>query len=154
METTTIPNRKEAEKAMNALATASAKLEQLEAQKKIDLAKIEEKYAEKINELKAKCEESKAIIEAYAEFAPEIFNGKKSCRLGVGTIGYRIGTPRLECLEGFDWDTVKPLLQEDYVRTTVEIDKKNLIADFKEDPDALNEVGLVIVQTESFYVKL
>ncbi len=153
MDTPTIPNRKDAEKAMNMYATASAKLEQLKAQKKLDLAKIEEKYVEKISDLEAKFNESKAIIKAYAEWAPEIFNDKKSCQLGVGTIGYRLGT-RLECLAKFDWNTVVPLLNENYVRTTVEIDKKKLLADFKDDLNALNEVGLTIVQEDAFYVKL
>lgn len=146
--------RKEAEKAMTTLVKSSAKLEQLKAQKKLALAAIEEKFAEKISDLTAQCESAETTVRTYAESAPEIFNDQKSCKLAGGTIGYRKGTPKLECLNGFDWDTVKPLLSKDYIRTIEEIDKKTLIANFKDSPEELAKVGLTITQEEAFYVKI
>lgn len=141
--------REAAETAMKTLAKASAKLKQLQGQRELALAAIEEKFGGKMSDLTAECETAKATIRSYAESAPEIFNGKKSCKLGGGTIAFRTGKPSLKCLEGFDWATVQPLLNRDYIRTTEEIDKQKLIADFKDSPEELAKVGLTITQEES-----
>lgn len=148
------PSKGAAETAMHDYANATAEITALEAAKKLELNALEEKYRPQLNDLKTKLETAQTVIEEFVKANDSIFDGKKSTRFGVGTIGYRSGTPKLQLLDGWDWDKVKPELDEKYIRTVQEIDKTALLKDFKEEPETLEEVGLTITQEETFFIKL
>jgi phage host-nuclease inhibitor protein Gam len=75
-----------------------------------------------------------------------------------GTLGFRIGTPKLKTLKGFTWGAVTNLLKEflpDYLRTSEEPAKDKLLAD-RDVEDVvllLPKVGVFVDQDESFYVE-
>lgn len=149
-------DRSVAEQAILDWARAQAELASITAQKKVALTELENRFSPKVQELEKQAADAEVTVRAYASKFPEIFNGKKSTPLAGHTIGYRLGSPKLVELEGWDETRVLTALKKhfpDYVRIQEAIDKKSILQDLKDEPKALGKIGLEVKQDESFYIK-
>lgn len=158
------PTQAEAVEAMNVYAQAQANLERVESQRKLEMLKVEQKYAEAINEFTETRDAAADIVIRFTQAnRDDLFTDKKrSTSIGVGTVGVKLNPPKLTLAEGYSWDAalkkVKMLWAGEYVRTTEDLDKNALLQDFKtgrtEDLEMLAQAGLVIQQDEQVYIKL
>lgn len=160
-----IPTQADAVEAMSVYAQAQANLEKIESQKKLELLKVEQKYAGAINDFTEQRDACGDIIIRYAQANRDsLFTDKKrSTAIGVGTVGVKLNPPKLVLAEGYSWEAalnkVKTTWLGEYVRVTEEIDKKAILQDFKNvtdesDLNDLAQAGLVIQQDEQVYIKL
>lgn len=97
-------------------------------------------------------------LQQYALENRDEFGDRKSMGFTHGIIGFRTGMPKIKLLKGFKWEAVTNLLIKklpDYVRTVNEPAKDKLLADRSLPVVAkkLKEVGLEVVQDETFYVE-
>jgi len=98
-------------------------------------------------------------IQSYCLNNKELLFGKRrSIGSPYGTVGFRLGTPRLKTIKGSDWNKVLDGLKEKlpaYVRTTQEPAKDLLLADRNKDTVAplLVQIGVSVVQDELFYIE-
>lgn len=98
-------------------------------------------------------------IQSYCLNNKEVLFGKRrSIGSPYGTVGFRLGTPRLKTIKGSDWNQVLDGLKEKlpaYVRTTQEPAKDLLLADRNKDTVApfLVQIGVSVVQDELFYIE-
>lgn len=123
------------------------------------ITKIREKYAAELNELKEGKEEEFEVIQAYCMDNEQLFSKKKSMETVHGIVGFRTGTPKLKPAKGFTWPAVTKLMEKimpEYIRSVKEANKENLLAD-REKPGIkarMSEVGVEVVQDETFYIDL
>jgi len=148
------------ESAMGEYASADAKLAKINATMDEQITKIRAKYADDVAELTETKDKNFEIVQAFAmENRDELFVKKKSMESAHGTIGFRTGTPKLKTLKSFTWGAVTQLLKKfmpEYVRITEEPAKDKLLAD-RDLPgiiEALPEMGIAVVQDETFYIEL
>ena len=98
-------------------------------------------------------------IQSYCLNNKEVLFGKRrSIGSPYGTVGFRLGTPRLKTIKGSDWNQVLDGLKEKlpaYVRTTQEPAKDLLLADRNKETVApfLVQIGVSVVQDELFYIE-
>lgn len=117
-------------------------------------------HAEECTMLAREKKEALKILQAYCtENKKALFSKKRSIETLYGTLGFRLGTPKLKTLKGFTWDRVLEKIKEKlpvYLRTTEETAKDLLLADRNKAAVAslLPELGLQVVQEELFFVEL
>lgn len=163
--------REAADEAFAAYAKADAQSSKILADIDLQIARIRERWADRLTELTAEKDRAFDTLQAYAmENKAELFTKKKSLDMVHGTIGYRTGTPKLKMLKGFTWASALLLVKQflpDYVRTTEEVAKDRLLADrdtksvpaWAEDgqevpmADQMARCGIQVVQDETFYVE-
>ncbi len=140
-------------------ARADARQQKINATMDIEMTRIREKYQDELAKLQEVKDKSFDVIQAFAvENKGELFSKKKSMETTHGTLGFRIGTPKLKTLKGFTWASVLSMLKEflpDYVRTVDEPAKDKLLAD-REDEKVMAmmpKVGICVVQEETFFVE-
>ena len=147
------------EAAFSEYAIADAKLQKINATIDVQMTQIRERYADDIAKLTDKKDKSFDVLQAFAvENKNDLFAKRKSMESVHGTIGFRMGTPKLKTLKGFTWNAVTNLLKEflpQYVRTTEEPSKDKLLADREVDEVAalFPKVGIAVAQDETFYVE-
>ena len=140
-------------------ATADAKIQGINAKMDIEITRIREKYAGDLAELQERKDKNFEVLYVFSAEHPELFAKKKSFESTHGTLGYRMGTPKLKTLKGFTWAASLNMLKEylpGYVRITEKPAKDRLIADRDVDKvrEALSKCGIGVVQEEGFYVDL
>lgn len=151
--------REDAEKAFAEFAKADAEVQSINAKMDVEMTKIREKYADKLAELEDQKNQNFEIVQTYAtENKEELFSKRKSIESIHGIFGFRTGTPKLKTLKGFTWPAVVNLCKEylpDYVRTTFEVAKDKLLADRDKEEVAnhFEDVGVMVVQDETFYLE-
>lgn len=165
--------REAADEAFASYAKADAQCAKINAEIELQCAKIREKYQERLTVLTAEREQAFETLQAFAvENKSELFAKRKSLEMAHGTIGFRLGTPKLKTLKGFTWASALTLVKKfmpGYVRTTEEIAKDRLLADrdlervpfdcadipFNEIPmsRAMVECGIMVTQDEAFFVE-
>ena len=140
-------------------ARADARQQKINATMDIEMTRIREKYQDELAKLQEVKDKSFDVIQAFAvENKGELFSKKKSMETTHGTLGFRIGTPKLKTLKGFTWASVLSMLKEflpDYVRTVDQPAKDKLLAD-REDEKVMAmmpKVGICVVQEETFFVE-
>lgn len=140
-------------------ARADARQQKINATMDIEMTRIREKYQDELAKLQEVKDKSFDVIQAFAvENKGELFGKRKSMETTHGTLGFRIGTPKLKTLKGFTWASVLSMLKEflpDYVRTVDEPAKDKLLAD-REDEKVMAmmpKVGICVVQEETFFVE-
>lgn len=150
--------QQEAEDELSIYAEADARLQKLVAKLELEIIKIREKYNQEIIELNETIEDKTKILNQFADDNSELFQPKKSLELLHGTIGFRIGKPKLKLLRGFTWASVTQLLKEflpEYVRKAEEPMKDKLLAD--RENESVNKkfpkLGIKIIQEETFYIE-
>lgn len=142
-------------------AIAEANKAKINADMDVQITKIRDKYAEKLEQYESQSAVSFEKMQVYAtENRDILFPKKKSIETVHGTYGFRKGTPKVEKLKGFTWDACAKLAKAflpDYVRTTEELAKNKLLADYEKMPaDTVNklpDIGIKITQSETFYVE-
>lgn len=152
-------SREQYEQAFAEFAMADAKAQSLTAKMDQEMTKIREKYADQLAELNETKDRTFEVMQTYAtENKDTLFAKKKSLESAHGIIGFRTGNPKLKNRKGFTWAAVTNLCKEflpDYIRTTEELAKDKLLAD-RDVPEVAEQfanIGVEVVQDESFYVE-
>jgi phage host-nuclease inhibitor protein Gam len=156
----TIITRSRAEELLGEIA--SLKLEEREQKNALDreLTTARERFESPLTVLGKQIEEKTALLESWAAANPAEFpKNRKSIELLHGVLGYRTGTPKLKTLAKWTWDRVLEKLKDvlpDFVRTKEEVNREALISAIGEGrltPDDARQLGVQVVQEESFYVE-
>ena len=165
--------REAADVAFATYAKADASINKIQAEIELQCAKIREKRQADLTRLEAEKAAAFETLQAFAvENKSELFAKRKSLEMAHGTIGFRLGTPKLKTLKGFTWASALTLVKKfmpGYVRTTEEIAKDRLLADrelervpfdcadipLNEIPmsRAMVECGIMVTQDEAFFVE-
>ena len=122
--------------------------------------RIRERNSGELKSLTDKMKENFDIIEKYAlEQKDVLFGKKRSMDTLFGTIGFRLGTPKLKLMPKKTWDIVLDNLRSylpDYVRKIEELAKDRLIndRDLENVAAVLGKVGIQVVQDEKFFIEL
>lgn len=145
-----------------ALATyTKAETEETELLDKLnmEMIRIRYKYADELAGLEVCKNNALEIVQAFCrEQKEQLFGKKRSLHTVYGTVGYRLGTPKLKTLAGNTWSNVLEQMKEKlpaYVRVTEEPAKNKLLADRAKAQVAplLQDVGLKVVQEEIFFIE-
>lgn len=156
---TTLINSEELPEQMRKFATATSKIKAIEAEIELAKQEIVRKYELKLQSLNEQREEAVQTLQAYAEHhRDELFKTRKSMELPHGTMGFRMGTPKVEKSKKVTWEGVLEdlrLIDPAFVRTKQEANKDLIIARRMEDGvmSSLRAVGLDVVQDETFFVE-
>ncbi|MCQ2275416.1 MAG: host-nuclease inhibitor Gam family protein [Bacteroidales bacterium] len=152
-------SQEEMEQAFAEYAKADARQQKIQAEMDVKMTQIREKWQDELSKLQETKDKAFDVMQAYAvENRAEMFSKRKSMETVHGTIGFRLGTPKLKNLKGFTWASVTNLLKEflpAYVRVKEEPDKDKLLAD-RESEDVyplFEKVGVAVVQEETFFVE-
>lgn len=152
-------SQEEMEQAFADYAKADARQQKIQAEMDVKMTQIREKWQDELSKLQETKDKAFDVMQAFAtENRAELFSKKKSMDTVHGTIGFRLGTPKLKNLKGFTWASVTNLLKEflpAYVRVKEEPDKDKLLAD-RESEDVyplFEKVGVAVVQEETFFVE-
>lgn len=100
------------------------------------------------------------VVQTYCREQKEIlFARRRSMGTIYGTLGFRMGMPKLKTVRGTNWDIVLQQLKAKlptYVRTIEEPAKDMLLADRNKEQvgPLLRDLGLQIVQEETFFIEL
>jgi phage host-nuclease inhibitor protein Gam len=95
---------------------------------------------------------------AWSEANPHEFGAARSIETVHGTVGWRTGQPALKTVPGWTFDRVLQTLKAagaaGYIRVKEEVHKQNLLSDREViGPEKLREIGLRVVQEETFFVE-
>lgn len=149
----------EMEAAFSNYAIADAQIAKINADLDVKITKLREAKADDLAFLADQKEVAFDTMQAYAtENRDVLFVKKKSLETVHGTIGFRMGTPKLKTLKGFTWNAVTKLLGEflpSFVRTAEEPAKDLLLAE-RENPEVaalFTKVGIYVDKDETFYVE-
>lgn len=149
-----------AERLLGEYAEADARIEEIQAKMDQRITKIREQYADELQKLSEIRDDRFGRLQVYAEREREAerqFTKRKSVNMAHGILGFRIGMPKLKTRRGFTWASVQELLERhlpDYVVTKKSPNKDRILDDREELSGKLTEVGLEVVQDETFYVEL
>lgn len=152
-------SQEEMEQAFAEYAKADARQQKIQADMDVQMTKIREKWQDELSKLQESKDKAFDVMQAFAtENRTELFSKRKSMDTVHGTIGFRLGTPKLKNLKGFTWASVTNLLKEflpAYVRVKEEPDKDKLLADRESEEvfSLFEKVGVAVVQEETFFVE-
>ena len=124
------------------------------------IADMREQYGEELADLSSDIKaEEKYILEYLAAHKADFDGPPRSVELPAGTIGYRLGQPRLKPLAKWTWDKILETLQADkaecYLRVKTEVDREALLADAEaQGADVLKGWGLKTVQDDKPFIDL
>jgi phage host-nuclease inhibitor protein Gam len=123
-----------------------------------ELALVTASYSKRLTDLALKIKAQTARQMEYLEEHKADFDGPpRSIELPSGTIGYRLGQPRLAPISKWTWDKVLNHMLErginNFIRRTPEVDREQLLAQ-KDDfgADGLKAIGLRVVQDDKPFV--
>jgi phage host-nuclease inhibitor protein Gam len=149
----------QAESILAEYAMVDAKIAEITAMMDQKITRIREEYADQLQDLGDVKDEKFNQLQLFAEKNKSLFEKKRSVDMAHGSIGFRIGTPKLKTLKGFTWASVTNLLKiklPSYVRTVEEAAKDKLIID-RAVPGVLSQFkdcGIECVQDEAFFIDL
>lgn len=131
------------------------------AEKNAELKKLDEQFNPRLTAWAEEIQAKSVLVQAWAEANPDEFTKRKSLELSHGTIGFRTGTPKLKTLAKRTWAAVLDILRahkpyHGFVRIKEEVDKESILvahANFNLLPGDLKEMGVEVVQEESFYIE-
>ncbi len=149
-------SRERAAELMARYAEVDNQLENLKNKMEKDILKIRELYQKETVKLSEQRDLLFEKLEHFAKTHPEYFAKKRSLRFPHGMIGFRKGQPKLKTLRGFTWKKVTELLREylpGYVITEYKPNKESLLRDRDLLGDDLEGVGLMVDQSETFFVE-
>ncbi len=94
----------------------------------------------------------------WCEANPREFGAARAIEMAHGTVGWRAGQPTLKTLPGWTFDRVEQTLKTagalGYIRVNEEVHQQNLLSDREAiGPEKLREIGLRVVQEETFFVE-
>ncbi len=99
-----------------------------------------------------------ALARGWSEANPHEFGASRSIETVHGVVGWRTGQPALKTLPGWTFDRVLQTLKSmgalGYIRVKEEVHKQNLLSDRDAlGAEKLREIGLRVVQEETFFVE-
>jgi phage host-nuclease inhibitor protein Gam len=116
-------------------------------------------HKERLTDIDQELQVKSELIRNWAEANPSEFGNRKSLDMIHGTIGWRIGMPKLVKKAKETWDDlvakVREGLGELYIRHKEQVDRESIIRDAGEGiltPAVLRSIGLSVTQDESFFV--
>lgn len=139
-------------------ARAEAKIRKIQAEVDLKISKIRESFANELANLNEVKDEAFDFMHAYALQNKKDFEKKRSLDFAHGSMGFRMGTPKLKTIKGFTWAAVLNLVKSkmpDYVRSTEEVNKEKFLVDREAEGmrDNMREVGIQVDQDETFFVQ-
>ena len=152
-------SREQMEEAFGQYATADAEVQHINAEMDRRFVAIREQHADRLAELEQVKADAFEKMQVFAtENREELFTKRRSIETTHGTIGFRIGMPKLKPKKTFTWAAVLNLLKEfgkDYIRTVEEPARDKLLADrdTEECQQVMEKCGIYVVQDETFYVE-
>lgn len=144
---------------MRKFAQATSQIKAIEAeieQAHQQLLRQHENKLARLNEIR---DEAVTNLQTFAEHHREdLFTPRKSMDLAHGTIGFRMGTPKVEKSKKKTWEIVMEELKaidELFVRNVPTVNKELIIANRKNEATMakLNNIGIDVVQDETFFVE-
>lgn len=154
------PSKAEVADVMKNFAEASSKIKELEAQEELQLLEVRKGYEERARALLEQRQSALEKLEAFGiHNKEELFSKKRSMDLHHGIIGFRTGTPKVSKPRSLTWNKVIEILRETgsaFLRTRLEVDKDKIIAsrDDKTIMQELEQIGVSVVQEETFFVSM
>ncbi len=150
--------REDVEACVEKIARATIARDGLMAQMDHDLTDVRARFEPQITAYGQAIDGLMRDVQTWAEDYPEQFGKTKSIDLMHGTIGFRVGMPKLKLLSGWTWarvlDVLKAELMQIFVRTKEEVDKEGIIAQRNElSPETFKKMGVKVVQDEVFFVE-
>lgn len=148
------------QEAMCVYARSGNRADRLVEQMNMEVTRVRQKYDPELMMLAAEKERQGQIIRVYCtEHKQELFTAKRRIYNAHGSVGFRLGTPKLKTLPKWTWDKVLDKVKvtlPDYIRTCHELDKESIIAARNDERVAphLHDLGLCITQDETFYIEL
>ena len=148
------------EEALSQYAGSEAREAEIFAKLDAEMAKIREKYSDELGYLTDKKTNAQEVLETYCREQKELlFCKRRSMHTIYGTLGFRLGNPKLKTLRGNTWSMVLDRLKQqlpEYVRLNEEPAKDLLLADRNKESVApfLRELGLQVVQDELFFIDI
>jgi phage host-nuclease inhibitor protein Gam len=148
------------EESLSQYAGAEARTAEITRVLENEMKLIKNKYADELQYLEEKKKQNIEVVETFCkEQKIKLFNKQRTLHTVYGSVGFRLGNPKLKMRRGNSWTLVIEALKDklpQYVRVTEEPAKDLLIADRHSEPVAttLQAIGLQIVQDEIFFVEL
>jgi phage host-nuclease inhibitor protein Gam len=150
-----VTTREAAEKAMENLALATHRRDQLTAEMNQKLTEIRERYERELTTCTEIIAANEQGIQAWADANPALFEKARSLKLLHGTIGYRRASAAVKMLRGFTKERVVALVKQSlpaYIRVKEELDKESLLANRQNIATSIiTHCGLRIDQADSFF---
>lgn len=160
LSTPAIQTRAEMEGLVGDICAATIKQDSLLAAMDDELQIVRARYEASLAEVSKSLDAGLALAQDWAEAHPSEFGKQKSIEMLHGVVGWRTGTPKAKTLAGWTWDRVLsvivsiPKFAKRYARISEEVNKEALIADRELlAPEELREIGVRIVQDETFFVQ-
>ncbi len=156
----TPPAKSELTDIMKQFAEASSHIKALEAEEELQMLELRKAFEEKSRYL---IEQRQTAIEKLEAFGlqnrDELFSEKRSMELMHGVIGFRTGTPKVSKPRATTWNKVIEALSEnrsEFLRTKKEVDKDKILANRTNEElmSQLNQLGIQVVQEETFFISL
>lgn len=142
-EASTLRTREDVEACVEKIARATIARDGLMAQMDHDIVDVRARFEPQITAYGQAIDGLLKDVQAWAEDYPEEFGKANSIALVHGTIGFRIGTPKLKLLSGWTW-----------ARVLEEVDKEGIIAQRNDlSAETLKKMGVKVVQDEVFFVE-
>ncbi|MBA3828661.1 MAG: host-nuclease inhibitor Gam family protein [Taibaiella sp.] len=141
---------------------ANAHLREEEINNKLasEMELIKNKYSGELTFLTRKKTDALAVVETYCrEQKQSLFSTRRSIHTAYGTLGFRLGTPKLATIPGISWQHAIEKLKEQlpqYIRNTEEPAKDLLINDRSREDIAMRlpGIGLQVIQDDLFFISL
>lgn len=143
---------------MQEYARNTSQLKKIEAQMELEMQLIRDKFSRDIDAYQAIVRGNAEALIYFAEFnKKKLFNEGKTVDLQFGSISLRLGTPKVDKLRSLTWDAAVEKVRkinEDFVRTTCEVDKAAIIAarDDEKMMEKLSKIGISVVQEEAITI--
>jgi phage host-nuclease inhibitor protein Gam len=157
-----IDTRAEMEALVGEISALQLELNRETAGMDLLITEIRKRYEGTIDSLNAEIQAKTQLAQIWADTHPDEFpRDKKSIDFVHAIVGFRTGTPKvMPVRKSFTVKSILDLLShfvwsKKYIRHEPTIDKEAILADRKTlTEQQLKEVGLKIVQDESFYIDL
>ena len=151
-------SRDQYEQAFADFAMADAKAQAIAAKMDQEMTKIREKYADQLAELNETKDRSFEVMQTCATENKDTLSLRKESGIGTRHHWFPHRQPEAEEHERFHLAAVTNLCKEflpQYIRTTEELAKDKLLADrdIPEIAEQFANIGVQVVQDESFYVE-
>lgn len=155
-----LKTEEEVRAAVNKVVSLQISREKWVAERDRKIAIAAEEFESFITDAGAAIEEKTALIEQWAEAHPDRFGRDRSLTIDGHRLGWRLGNPRAATTgKKVTWATVLERLlasaagvRARFVRVKHEINKEALIAARDQDADLLRQLGVEVVQTQTFYL--
>ena len=125
-----------------------------------NIAALRKAFAPEMTELAIQIDQETKLQLAWMVAHKADFDGPpRSIELPFGTVGYRLGQPRLKPISKWNWEKVLENMleigQESFIRRTPEVDREALLAHKDEfGEDGLKAIGLKVVQDDNPFVEI